>query len=235
MRRALATVLFGVLLLAGCDRHPQTDGDRTVDTNNPLELTARERSWVAGHADLAPFTAPGLAIAERVGARLAQDSFGGQLPRILAFGAAIAATLALALAVAGWIVPGFGLATLAALFTAMEAVVRRVAHAGQLRPPVPWLIQALVVLLDPLLVILIASASPEDVEWLRLFVPVVLIGLLHLGERLAVQRWRRSYADRVLLTVILVPAAVLGVTLPVVAALGLATLVSLFLTPELRQ
>ena len=46
MRRALATVLFGVLLLAGCDRHPQTDGDRTVDTNNPLELTARERGIV---------------------------------------------------------------------------------------------------------------------------------------------------------------------------------------------
>lgn len=46
MRRARAAFLFGALLLAGCDRHPQADSDRTVDANSPLELAARERGIV---------------------------------------------------------------------------------------------------------------------------------------------------------------------------------------------
>lgn len=196
------------------------------------ELAARERSWVSGHADVAPFTAPGLAIAERLGVRLAQDTLVGNLPRILALSSAIAGLLALTSAVAGWVVLGFGLVALAAIFFAMEEVVRRVAHAGQLRPQVPLLVRALTVLLDPLLVILIARASPEDSEWLRLFVPIVLLGLLHLGERNAARSWRRSYADRVTLTALLVPAAIFGIVQPVVAILALAVLLSLFLTSE---
>lgn len=196
------------------------------------ELAARERSWVSGHADVAPFTAPGLAIAERLGVRLAQDTLVGNLPRILALSSAIAGLLALTSAAAGWVVPGFGLVALAAIFFAMEEVVRRVAHAGQLRPRVPLLVRALTVLLDPLLVILIARASPEDSEWLRLFVPIVLLGLLHLGERNAARRWRRSYADRVTLTALLAPAAIFGIVQPVVAILALAVLLSLFLTSE---
>ena len=109
------------------------------------------------------------------------------------------------------------------------------ASAGQLRPRVPMLVQALTVLLDPLYLILIARASAEDTGWLRLFVPAVLFGLLHLGERLSVRRWRRSYADRVILTLVLLPAVVLGITLPVVAVLALAVLVTLFLTLEPRD
>lgn len=202
---------------------------------SPDELAARERSWVAGHADVAPFTAPGLAIAERIGARLAQDTIGGNLPRILALVAALASLIALSLSIAGWIIPGFGFAVLAALVFAMEEVVRRVAHAGQLKPRVPILIQALTILFDPLLVVLLALASPEDAEWLRLFVPIVLFGLLHLGERMATRRWRRSYADRVLLTLGLLPAVVLGFALPVTAVLALAMLVTLFLTSEPRD
>ena len=46
MRRARAAFLFGALLLAGCDRHPQAGGDQTVDANSPLELAARERGIV---------------------------------------------------------------------------------------------------------------------------------------------------------------------------------------------
>ena len=46
MRNALAAWLFGAVLLAGCERHPQADGDQTVDANNPLEMAARERGIV---------------------------------------------------------------------------------------------------------------------------------------------------------------------------------------------
>ena len=233
------SALLRIALQSGLRTHPLEmrllDEHGWLRDPTPEELAARERSWVAGHADVAPFTAPGLAIAERIGARLAQDAMGGNLPRILALGTALAALLALSLAIAGWMVPGFGFAALAALLFAIEGVVRRVANAGQLRPPVPLLVQALTVLFDPLLVILIARSSPEDAEWLRLFVPVVLFGLLHLGERIAAPRWRRSYADRVLLAVLLFPAVVLGIAMPVAAVLGLGVLISLFLTSEPRK
>ncbi|MEE3217773.1 MAG: hypothetical protein VX247_05705, partial [Pseudomonadota bacterium] len=136
---------------------------------------------------------------------------------------------------AGWIAPGFGFAVLAALLLAMEAVVRRVSTAGQVRPRVSLLVQALTVLMDPILVLMVAVASPEDTQWLRLFVPVVLIGLLHLGERLAVPRWRRSYQDRVLLSVLFVPAALFGVIQPFVAFIALVVMITLFLTSQPRD
>jgi type IV secretory pathway TrbD component len=190
---------------------------------------------VAGHADVAPFTAPGLAVAERMGARLARDTLGSGLSRALAIGSGIAGVLGLGLTLAGWIAPGFGFAVLAALLLAMEAVVRRVSTAGQVRPRVSLLVQALTVLLDPILVLMVAVASPEDTQWLRLFVPAVLIGLLHLGERLAVPRWRRSYQDRVLLSVLFVPAALFGVIQPFVAFIALVVMITLFLTSQPRD
>ncbi|MBO6768636.1 MAG: hypothetical protein JJ901_10115 [Erythrobacter sp.] len=233
------SALLRIALQSGVRTHPLETRllDEHVWLRDPSaeELAMRERSWVAGHADVAPFTAPGLAIAERMGARLAQDTMGGRLPRFLALGAAAMGLLALSLGLAGWILPGFGLAALAVLLFAMEEVVRRISNAGQVRPSVPVLVQALRSLLDPLLVVLVAMASPEDTTWLRLFVPAVLFGLLHLGERLSTARWRRSYADRVLLTLGLLPAVLFGVAQPVVAVLSLAVLVTLFLTSEPRD
>ncbi|WP_421991520.1 hypothetical protein [Qipengyuania sp.] len=233
------SALLRIALQSGVRTHPLETRllDEHVWLRDPTteELAMRERSWVAGHADVAPFTAPGLAIAERMGARLAQDTMGGRLPRFLALGAAAMGLLALSLGLAGWILPGFGLAALAVLLFAMEEVVRRISNAGQVRPSVPVLVQALRILLDPLLVVLVAMASPEDTTWLRLFVPAVLFGLLHLGERLSTARWRRSYADRVLLTLGLLPAVLFGFAQPVVAVLSLAVLVTLFLTSEPRD
>ena len=162
-------------------------------------------------------------------------SWALQLQRARLASERVLVLVALTLAMTGWAVPGFGFAALAALLFAMEGVVRRVASAGQLRPRVPMLVQALTVLLDPMYLVLIARASAEDTGWLRLFVPAVLFGLLHLGERLSMRRWRRSYADRVILTLILFPAVVMGITLPVVAVLALAVLVTLFLTLEPRD
>ena len=233
------SALLRIALQAGVKTYPLEK--RLLDEHAWLkdptadELSARERSWVAGHAQLAPFTAPGLAVAERMGTRLAKDAIGSSLPRFLAIGSAVAALGALAFAAAGWVLPGFGFATLAMLLFAMEAVVRRIASAGQVRPPVPLLAQAMAILLDPLLLMLIALASPEDTGWLRLFVPAVLLGLLHLGERLSAVRWRRSYADRLTLLAVLMPAVFFGVTQPVVAVLALAVLITLFLTSDARD
>lgn len=196
----------------------------------PDELAARERSWVAGHADVASYTAPGIAVAERIGVRLARDALAGNLPRILGLSAALAALLALAFSMSGFSLAGFACAALAAIGLAMEGVVRRVAHAGRLRPRTPRLVQGLATLLDPLLIVLIALAAPETEGWLSLFVPVILFAILHLGMRIAAHRWQRTYADRVALTLLLVPAVAFGIILPVSAALALAAIMSLFLT-----
>ncbi len=197
---------------------------------SPEDLAAREKAWITGHAGVAPFTAPGLAIAERMGARLARDAMGSNLSRVLSLAAVLAGVLALSLALLGWGIPGFAFAALAAVLAAMEAVVRRIATAGRKHSSSSIARRATTILLDPLLVALIALASPEDTEWLRLFVPIVLFGLLHLGGRLGIHRWRRTYADRVLVAALLIPAALLGIVQPVVAALALAALISLFLT-----
>lgn len=230
------SALLRIALQSGVRTHPLETRllEEHIWLRDPTagELAERERSWVSGHADVAPFTAPGLAIAERMGARLAQDTLGGKLPRFLALGSAASGLIALSLGLTGWILPGFGMAALAVLLFAMEEVVRRVSNAGQVRPSVPALVQALTILIDPLLVVLIALASPEDTYWLRLFVPAVLFGLLHLGERLSAAKWRKSYADRVMLTLLLVPAVLFGVAQPVVAVLSLAVLVTLFLTSD---
>ena len=233
------SAILRIALQGGVRTHPLEirllEDNAWLRDPSPDELSARERSWVSGHADVATFAAPGLAIAERMGVRLAQDTPGGNLPRILALGSALAGMVGLSLAIAGWLLPGFGFAALAALLFAMEEVVRRVSNAGQVRPRIPLLVQAIAILLDPLLVILIALASPEDAGWLRLFVPAILFGLLHLGERLSVRRWSRSYADRVLLTLLLVPAVFFGVVQPTAAVLSVAVLITLFLTSEPRD
>ena len=65
--------------------------------------------------------------------------------------------------------------------------------------------------------------------------PAILVGLLHLGERVSALRWRRSYADRVVLVSILLPAVLLGIVQPVVGALALAILISIFVTSDPRN
>ena len=233
------SALLRIALQGGVRTHPLEvrllEEDVWLRDPSPEELAARERSWVSGHADVAPFTAPGLAIAERMGVRLAQDTIGGRLARILALSAALSGVISLALAVAGWLLSAFAAVAVAALLFAMEEVVRRVSNAGQVRPRVPSLVKAITILFDPLLVILIVLSSPEDTGWLRLFVPAMFIGLLHLGERLSIPRWRRSYADRVMLTVLLTPAAFLGVIQPLVAVLSIGVLITLFLIPVARD
>ncbi len=106
--------------------------------------------------------------------------------------------------------------------------VERIAQAGQIGRSRSALTKAIDWLLDPILAILIALASPEDTEWLRLFVPTVLFGLLRLAQFRGSGKWRESYRDRVALALLMVPAAFLGIVQPVVAVMVLIVLLSLF-------
>ena len=234
------SALLRIALQCGTRPHPLEtrllDDDIWLRDPSPEQISARERSWVAGHADVAPFTAPGLAVAERMGARLARDTLGSGLSRALAIGSGVAGVLGLGLALNWMDSAGFRFR-----FHGAGSIAARDGGGGtarfelpaSVRPRVSLLVQALTVLMDPIFVLMVAVASPEDTQWLRLFVPVVLIGLLHLGERLA-PRWRRS-VDRVLLSVLFVPAALFGVIQPFVAFIALVVMITLFLTSQPRD
>jgi hypothetical protein len=199
---------------------------------NDAELTDRQARWISSHATPAPFTAPGLAISERIGVRLARDILGGKGARVPALVAGLAGVLALSLGILGYPLAALGFGALMAIFGAAGETVERIARAGQVGARRSALTKTIDWLLDPILAILIALASPEDTEWLRLFVPVVLFGLLRLAEFRGGSKWRDSYRDRVALALILLPAAFFGVVQPVSAVLALIVLISLFRLPE---
>ena len=195
------------------------------------QLAEREQQWIHAHAAPASFVAPGLAVSERIGARLARDVLGGRWARTPAIAAGLSGVIALGLAMFGWELTALGFGALMAMLGTAGETVERIALAGQsvikrspLAKTIDWMT-------DPVLAILMATASPEDTEWLRLFVPVVLLGLLRLGQRWSAPKWRDSYRDRVALALMLLPAAFFGVVQPVVAILTLIVLLTLFFAP----
>lgn len=196
------------------------------------DLVEREERWIKTHASPAAFTAPGLAVAERIGARFARDTLGTKGARLPAIGAAISGIGALGLAIFGMPVPALALGSFMAVLGAAGETVERIARAGQFAARRSALAKALDWLTDPVLVVLIAAASPEDTGWLRLFVPVVLFGLLRLGAGLRRDRWRASYRDRIAISAALVPFAFFGLAQPITAILALLVLLSLFLAPQ---
>lgn len=195
------------------------------------QLAERERQWIHAHAAPASFVAPGLAVSERIGARLARDVLGGRWARTPAIAAGVSGVVALGLAMFGWEMTALGFGALMALLGTAGETVERIALAGQSAIRRSPLAKTIDWMTDPVLAILMASASPEDTEWLRLFVPAVLLALLRLGQRWSAPKWRDSYRDRVALALLLLPAAFFGVVQPVVSLMVLIVLLTLFFAP----
>lgn len=198
----------------------------------PEVLAEREARWIRGHAQLAPFSAPGLAVSERIGARLAQDLLGTRAEQAPWIAAGAAGGAALTLAAFDLPALGLGFAALMAMFAAIGHALDRIGQAGQLKPRRSLVSRAISALVDPLLAVLLALSSPVETGWLRWFAPLMLFGLLRLGEHAAAPRWRPSYADRVLPGFVLAPLAFFGFAQPAAALLALLALVSLFYARE---
>lgn len=190
-------------------------------------LDARTIRLIQGRAAPAPYTAPGVAVAERIGARLARDLLGGRAARLpspaaLAFGSG-----ALAAAILDWPTLSLALLFMMTVAASIGAVVDRVADLP-LTPARDWLARAARYLVDPLLLVSLALAAPEVDGWQRIYLPLAMILALHLGRQLSEERWRASFADRVLLTLVFVPAAAFDFTQALAAGVTLLALVSLF-------
>ena len=194
---------------------------------SPDALADREARFIRTHAAPASFTAPGIAVAERMGVRVAQDVLdrnGTPLPWIVASVAAIAA---LTLALFGMPEIGIALATLMATAVVMGQVIERVGQAGEVQPQRSALARVTEALVDPVLITLITLSSPPETGWLRLFVPLVLFGLLRLAARITPKRWQVSFRDRIILSLLFIPVAYFGFAQEAAGAIAALVLVLL--------
>ncbi len=194
---------------------------------NAEALADREARFIRMHAAPAPFSAPGIAVAERMGIRVAQDILdrnGTPLPWIAA---AVAAIGALGLALFGMPEIGIALAMLMATAVVMGQVIERIGQAGEVQPKRSLLARVTEALVDPVLIVLITLASPPETGWLRVFVPLILFGLLRLAARIAPSRWRVSFQDRIILSLALIPLSYFGLAQEFSGAIATLVLVSL--------
>lgn len=229
------SALMRIALQSGCpmvrlDRELPEGGRWHINADRQT-LDLREINWIDDQRERIAFRAPGRAVAERAGARLARDVVGrpAQPVPIAAAGACVLA--ALGAAAFGYPAQGIVLTTLAVLFGHMGGVVERVAKLGRPRRKSNPLLKLLSHIVDPLFIILLVIAAPEEYGLLRAFVPLMLFGLLRLGERHASRAWRDTYADRILLGFLLAPAAFAGMSTELAAILALIVLASRFFAP----
>ena len=191
---------------------------------SPPQRAFREQAWFADRRHDIPFTAPGLATAERVGLRLARDiaaTRAAALPGLFALVAVIGALIFVAIDSP---TIGFALATLAAVSVHVSSVISRLEEAltslrqdGLSHRFAGWVI-------DLVLVLLLITTAPQSHALLEIFIPLMLFGVLYLGAEHGSRRWQYTYRDRVTLGCILSIAAFAGVALETAAVLALLAL-----------
>lgn len=192
--------------------------------SNAEQVSARENALLDAHATQVHWTGPGRAIAAKLARRLAPGQlergpamFGGAfiLGSLGAIGAASQEYVPVALLLLAF--SGFCLATARALGRFKNGLFGR-----EMRPVFDKHGK------DLLDIVAIASLTvPANLPMLgrRIFLPLVLIGLLRLAERITAPRFQALWGDRIALAVILAAGAWLGVlteTMAVVSLLALA-------------
>lgn len=233
----LASSLVRIALQAGArvielDAAPLTDGtwQRRIDHNASQVM---ERRWIGRQIAPAHFAAPGLAVIERIGLRLAFDGASGRWSRAPHIAALLTASLAALAGLAGWPVLGLSLLLATSVAIAIANVFGRVERLGA-PPRKPDRLAGLTHLArDGLLVALLSMPIMAVPGWIEAVLPVLLIGLLWLGEGIARPRMRALLGDRILLLAVLMPLVYLGWTTAAVAAGCVATLAALLWTSRI--
>lgn len=207
---------------------------RRVDRSASEE---QERRWIARQLRPASFAAPGKAVIERMAMRWARDAGGGRWARAPHFGAVIAGLLALLAALGGWAATGLVLLWLAAVALAAAGIFDRIDALGAPARKGSGMLAAAGWLSDGLLISLLALIIEAEPDWLRVFLPLMLVAVVRLGQATARHVWQSIYDDRILLLTILLLAAWQGWTGAVVgtlAASGLAAQLWFSLAPRAK-
>ncbi|MBX7540605.1 hypothetical protein [Qipengyuania sphaerica] len=216
--------------MAALDRELVAEGKWQLNADRQA-LDLREKKWIDAQREQISFRAPGLAVAERAGARLARDVVGRSAQSVATIAAGVSLLGAAVAGALGFAATGLALVSFGALFGHMGGVVERVARLGRPKRGIEPIQKVLSYLVDPLLIALLILAAPESLEFLRVFVPLMLIGLLRLGERHASDKWRRTYSDRIMLGFLLAPAAFIGYSTELAALFALVVLATRFFQP----
>ena len=191
-------------------------------------LVEREHDALRNLRRNTSFNAPGRAIAERVGHRLAREILGQPHEAAPLVVSIVCILGAIAAGANGMVTIGFALATLAALAAHIGRVVERLSVAiivGR-HKQLGRLLDLIVI--DAVYSALLVIASPPRFGVFSLFPPIMLFGLLRLGERHSNAELRDVFGDRIILGCILFVASLLGLAMEITMLLALAVLVSRF-------
>lgn len=230
----LASSLLRIALQSGVriidlDAAPLTDGawQRKVQRHAGMEA---ERHWIARQVQPAPFTAPGLALTDRMALRWAHDAGGGRWGRAPHVIATLAAALALGAAFAFWATVGLAFLLVMSLALAAAEVFDRVETLGAPPRKPGVLLPAASFFRDGLLIALLAQLIAAEPGWLTVILPLILMALLRLGTAIARPRLRPLYADRIALLTVFLAVATQGWTAAATAALSVLALADLLWT-----
>lgn len=222
------SLLLRLALQAGTRRIPveeeRLDRYEILLANDKSQLDRRERSLLDGGGQTVPWSAPGQILAHLLSRRLAPDG--------LARGPAIATGAAALFGLGAVVLSGFdhSFAALCALIlggfslavgNAMRGLKARL--LGRVESPrVPFIAN---ILQDVLAIAALTLPSLPFMLPKRVFLPLVLFGLIHLAARAGSSRWKGLWADRTVLFLVLAPAAWFGSLTQAIALIILAALV----------
>ena len=178
-----------------------------VSRGSPSDVEAR---WLARQVRLASFAAPGTAVTERIAFRLGQDGWAGRWARLPHWMAAGCGLLAFGMALARWPVAGLVSLLAASIALVVAGVFDRIAGVGAVARKTPALPAAGGVIGDALLIALLSQLVVAVPGWLEIVLPLLLLGVLRLGQANTHGRIAALFADRILLCLILLPAAITG-------------------------
>lgn len=192
-------------------------------------LAAREQAWIGRQVATTGFCAPGQAIAERIGLRLARDIVGRRMERIPMLAALVFGLLAGLATILDKPVIGLALALPMSFCIPIAAIIEHVGRSGQQETSPPAALRIMRIASDVLLVAIVAQALPpiSDFAWLGLFVSVVLFLVLYNGAHFAPSPVRALFADRIVLLAILLVGAIIGLLLPLAAGLVVVALLAM--------
>lgn len=186
-------------------------------------LARREEALLDRSVESGVWNAPGTAMVHRIARALAPDALGRGPGIALGTGAtglavaAIVADLGMSFAaMAIFMIAAFSLR----LGEALARLKARLQGLG-IRPGRAGLISNIadIVLF---LVLFLPFEAPTAMQ--RLFLPLMFLGLLRLAQGLAPEKWRATWADRILAAALLLPAAWIGVLDQTLAAMCVAML-----------
>ena len=198
------------------------------------ELTEREARWFADRKPAAELRAPGIAIAEKGGHRLARDIMGTRYEAAPLAASVVMIATGLLATVMNWPLIALALAGLAFIAARMATAIERLSMDGEMGGGRAKHLYMLELAIDVLLGFALFKTGEPEFAWLRIFVPVMLLGMLHLARSMVSAPWQALAKDRATLCFGLGALQVFGLAF-VAAAVTAAMILILSLVQRERE